>query len=84
MLRHRGPDWNGIHCDKNCVIAHERLAIVGLSSGAQPIRNKESTMFLSVNGEIYNYLSLKESLNEFKDQFVSDSDCEPIMYLYKK
>ena len=35
MIRHRGPDWNGIHCDKNCVIAHERLAIVGVSTGAQ-------------------------------------------------
>lgn len=88
MLRHRGPDWNGIHCDKNCVIAHERLAIVGVSSGAQPIRNKESTLFLSVNGEIYNHLSIKESLiesnPEFEKEFVSDSDCEPIMHLYKK
>ena len=35
MIRHRGPDWNGIHCDKNCVIAHERLAIVGVNTGAQ-------------------------------------------------
>jgi asparagine synthase (glutamine-hydrolysing) len=88
MIRHRGPDWNGIHCDKNCVIAHERLAIVGVSSGAQPIRNQESTLFLSVNGEIYNYLSIKEQLiesnPEYEDEFVSDSDCEPIMFLYKK
>ena len=126
MIRHRGPDWNGIHCDKNCVIAHERLAIVGVSTGAQasfqgylevhiysffvnglwlfshmqhtictlfenhskPIRNKQSTMFLSVNGEIYNYLSIKEQLiaenPEFENEFVSDSDCEPVMYLYKK
>ena len=69
-------------------LAHERLAIVGVSSGAQPIRNKESSLFLSVNGEIYNYLSIKEELvasnPEFASQFVSDSDCEPIMYLYKK
>ena len=119
MIRHRGPDWNGIHCDKNCVIAHERLAIVGVNTGAQdgfelslsdhhliglnkdiyligwafenhskPIRNKQSTMFLSVNGEIYNYLSIKEQLiaenPEFENEFVSDSDCEPVMYLYKK
>jgi len=88
MIRHRGPDWNGIHCDKNCVIAHERLAIVGVSSGAQPIRNREASLFLSVNGEIYNYLTIKEKLiesnPEFESEFVSDSDCEPIMYLYKK
>jgi len=88
MIRHRGPDWNGIHCDKNCVIAHERLAIVGVSTGAQPIRNKQSTMFLSVNGEIYNYLTIKEELisenPEYEEEFVSDSDCEPVMFLYKK
>ena len=87
-IRHRGPDWNGIHCDKNCVIAHERLAIVGVQSGAQPIRNRNSTMFLSVNGEIYNYLTLKEQLiaanPEMENEFMSDSDCEPIMYLYKQ
>ena len=45
-------------------------------------------MFLSVNGEIYNYLSIKEQLiaenPEFENEFVSDSDCEPVMYLYKK
>ena len=68
--------------------AHERLAIVGVSSGAQPIRNREASLFLSVNGEIYNYLSIKEKLiesnPEFESEFVSDSDCEPIMYLYKK
>ena len=45
-------------------------------------------MFLSVNGEIYNYLNIKEKLvaenPEYEDEFVSDSDCEPVMYLYKK
>ena len=55
---------------------------------SKPIRNKQSTMFLSVNGEIYNYLSIKEQLiaenPEFENEFVSDSDCEPVMYLYKK
>ena len=40
LLRHRGPDWNGIHCARSAILAHERLAIVGLHSGAQPITNK--------------------------------------------
>ena len=39
LLRHRGPDWNGITCFRNCYLAHERLAINGLLSGAQPITN---------------------------------------------
>lgn len=88
MIRHRGPDWNGIHCDKNCVIAHERLAIVGVSTGAQPIRNKEQSLFLSVNGEIYDHENIKKQLcasnPEYEEQFRTDSDCEPIMFLYKK
>ena len=50
MLRHRGPDWNGIHTFRNSILCHERLAIVGLHSGAQPIANKRGDIALSVNG----------------------------------
>lgn len=58
------------------------MAIVGVDSGAQPIVNKEKTLILTVNGEIYNYKKLKQ--NELKDcQFVTYSDCEVIMHLYK-
>lgn len=62
VLRHRGPDWNGIHCCPNAILAHERLSIVGLHSGAQPIVSQDDNIALSVNGEIYNYLELKEEL----------------------
>merc|ERR1712106_495595 len=47
LLRHRGPDWNGITCFKNCYLAHERLAINGLLSGAQPITNLTEDTALS-------------------------------------
>ena len=40
QIRHRGPDWNGIQCFGDCILAHERLAVVGLNSGAQPIVTK--------------------------------------------
>ena len=60
LIRHRGPDWNGIYCYKNCILAHERLAIVGLISGAQPITNKTKDIYMTINAEIYNYIQLKE------------------------
>lgn len=53
-LRHRGPDWGGIYQDDHTVLAHERLAIVDIESGAQPLLNEDETVALTVNGEIYN------------------------------
>jgi len=64
LLRHRGPDWNGIHCARNCLLAHERLAVVGLHTGAQPIANRDGSAWLSVNGEIYNYVELQGQLDK--------------------
>ena len=59
-LRHRGPDWNGyyIHEDNGVFIGHERLSIVGVENGSQPIVSNEQGIVLSVNGEIYNYKEL--------------------------
>ena len=55
-LRHRGPDWNGIYCDENVILAHERLAIVDPKSGKQPLFSKDQRYVLAANGEIYNDL----------------------------
>ena len=88
MLRHRGPDWNGIHCSHSAILAHERLAIVGLTSGAQPISDKEERVFLSVNGEIYNYRDIQATLESeypgIQEEYTTDSDCEILIHLYKK
>jgi len=85
-IRHRGPDWSGSYlnpCDTKygAFVAHERLAINGLSSGAQPIHNPQEGLVLSVNGEIYNHLEFDQVLRE-KYQYQTDSDCESVMYLY--
>lgn len=88
-LRHRGPDWNGIYIhqhDKSPlvnVLAHERLAIVDLENGAQPLSNQNMTLFLCVNGEIYNHPHYRKM---FKDEykFITKSDCEVIIPLYMK
>lgn len=61
LLRHRGPDWSGVHVyfdgKKSAAVAHERLAIVDPESGAQPLKNKEGTLILAANGEIYSELA---------------------------
>ncbi|KAH7923877.1 asparagine synthase [Leucogyrophana mollusca] len=82
-LRHRGPDWSGCYVGKESILAHERLAIVGVDSGAQPLVSEDGKVILTVNGEIYNHVALRSSVgSDFK--FRSHSDCEVIIPLYKK
>ena len=82
-LRHRGPDWSGIHVGESVIMAHERLAIVDPASGGQPLYNEDKTIVLAVNGEIYNYKQLKKELEE-EYAFQTNSDCEVIIPLYLK
>lgn len=83
-IRHRGPDWNGIYINSknNVLISHERLAIVGVDQGSQPIVNNTYNYVLSVNGEIYNYKELYEHVLHNKYVPETHSDCEVIIYLY--
>lgn len=88
-LRHRGPDWNGIVLEVNDdgtrnAIAHERLAIVDVLSGHQPIFDGDEEICLTINGEIYNHLELRKRIdeNELK-KLKSFSDCAVIPCLYK-
>jgi len=82
-IRHRGPDWSGVHVVKNNVLCHERLSIVGVGSGAQPLTNADNSIILSVNGEIYNHLTLRKHLKK-PHTFKTSSDCEIIMHLYEE
>ena len=82
-VRHRGPDWSGIHCGKNVLLAHERLAIVDPASGNQPIFSHDKNLILAANGEIYNHRLLKEKLS-IEYEFQTNSDCEIILALYKE
>ena len=58
-IRHRGPDGTGYHQTRNVCFAHERLAIMDPEGGNQPLKNKDATLVLCVNGEIFNYEQLK-------------------------
>lgn len=82
-LRHRGPDWSGCYVGKKTVLVHERLAIVGVDTGAQPLVYEDKKLILAVNGEIYNYIALKETLGP-DAKFKTHSDCEVILHLYQK
>ena len=80
-IRHRGPDWSGIWADDRAILAHERLSIVDVEHGAQPLVDTLKGTVLAVNGEIYNHQDLQHQLQEPHD-FQTKSDCEVILYLY--
>jgi asparagine synthase (glutamine-hydrolysing) len=82
QIRHRGPDWSGIYSSEKVIFAHERLAIVDPQSGGQPLYNKDKTLVLAVNGEIYNHNELRNSLPNYA--FLTHSDCEVILALYQE
>lgn len=82
-LRHRGPDWSGIYTGKKAILAHERLSIVDPQSGGQPLKSKDGKVILTVNGEIYNHLAIREQLRG-EYEFQTGSDCEVILALYRK
>ncbi|MBY6018436.1 asparagine synthase B [Ferrimonas balearica] len=82
-LRHRGPDWSGIYADEQAILAHERLAIVDIDNGAQPLYSPDGNLVLAVNGEIYNHRELREELS-VGYAFQTGSDCEVILALYNK
>ncbi|SUB82105.1 Asparagine synthetase B [glutamine-hydrolyzing] [Pragia fontium] len=83
LMRHRGPDWSGIFASDTAILAHERLSIVGVNHGAQPLYNAAHTHVLAVNGEIYNHQELRRQLQD-KYEFQTESDCEVILALYQE
>ena len=82
-VRHRGPDWSGIYTSDNAILAHERLSIVDIKSGKQPLFSSDKKIVLTVNGEIYNHQYFRDS-NELDYHFQTNSDCEVIIPLFNK
>lgn len=81
--RHRGPDWSGIYQAENAIMVHERLSIVDPASGKQPILSADGKLALAVNGEIYNHVELRKTLQQ-PYEFLTHSDCEIILALYRE
>lgn len=82
-IRHRGPDWSGIFSDDKAILSHERLSIVDPKSGKQPLFSKDGKLVLAVNGEIYNHQDIRKQF-ENKYEFLTESDCEVILALYRE
>lgn len=83
-IAHRGPDGFGHQLFNNVAIGHRRLSIIDLAAGAQPMSNASETLWITFNGEIYNYLELKKELQHAGFNFKTNSDTEVIIYAYEK
>ncbi|WOF17196.1 asparagine synthase (glutamine-hydrolyzing) [Methanoplanus sp. FWC-SCC4] len=84
-LSHRGPDGEGFYISVNVGLAHRRLSIIDLSeSGKQPMSNEDETLWLVFNGEIYNYMELREDLINLGHKFHSKTDSEVIIHAYEE
>ena len=83
-IAHRGPDGEGYYIDDNIALAHRRLSIIDLSTGTQPMYDKDKSLVIVFNGEIYNFLELKKELKAKGYKFQNKSDTESIIYGYKE
>ena len=83
-LRHRGPDGEGVWCDGVAGLGHTRLSIIDLAAGAQPMSNDDDSVWISFNGEIFNYIELRAELIARGRTFRTNSDTEVIIRLYEE
>jgi len=83
VLAHRGPDGEGIACRGAVGLGHRRLAIIDLSTGAQPMVNDDGSLWITFNGEIYNFRELRPQLETLGFVFRTTSDTEVILRAYE-
>jgi asparagine synthase (glutamine-hydrolysing) len=84
VLRHRGPDGEGLWVDGAVGLAHRRLSIVDVAGGHQPMSNEDDTVWITYNGEIYNHTALRPSLEAGGHRYRTRSDTETILHLYEE
>ena len=82
-VRHRGPDGFGFYKDNGIGLAHARLSIIDLEGGSQPMHNEDKTCWIVFNGEIFNYIELRDILEKRGHRFYTMSDTEVIIHLYE-
>ncbi len=83
-LHHRGPDGAGTYIDGAIGLAHARLSIIDLEGGAQPLANEDESIWVAFNGEIFNYIELRERLVAQGHRFRTASDTEVLVHLYEQ
>jgi asparagine synthase (glutamine-hydrolysing) len=84
LLQHRGPDGNGTYVDRRAGLAHARLSIIDVEGGGQPMQNEDGTIWITFNGEIFNYVELRPVLESKGHRFSTHSDTEVIIHLYEE
>jgi len=85
IIKHRGPDGEGHYVDGNLGLGHRRLAIIDLTEKAkQPMTNKDKTVVITYNGEIYNFRELRKELESLGYNFFSNSDTEVVVHSYEE
>lgn len=84
QVAHRGPDGYGFHVDGPVGLAHARLSIIDLAGGDQPIHNEDKTVWVVFNGEIFNYIELRQDLAARGHRFYTRSDTEVIVHAYEE
>jgi asparagine synthase (glutamine-hydrolysing) len=81
-IRHRGPDEFGAYFDERCALGQARLSIIDLSGGSQPMSNADNSTWVTFNGEIFNYIELREDLRKKGHTFRTLCDTEVIVHAY--
>src|SRR5204862_1122564 len=84
VIRHRGPDDEGLFVDEGVALGMRRLSIIDLSTGHQPIHNEDRTVWIVFNGEIYNFRDLKRELEGAGHRFYTATDTEAIVHAYEE
>ncbi len=81
-IAHRGPDGEGFHVDRNVGLGHRRLTIIDLDTGDQPMHDRSGRSTIIFNGEIYNYIELRDELKALGRRFITGSDTEVVLQAY--
>jgi len=84
IIRHRGPDEFGAYFNPKCGLGQARLSIIDLSSGSQPLSNEDDSIWITFNGEIFNYVELRPELEQLGHRFKTQSDTEVIVHAYEQ
>ncbi|NNC69328.1 MAG: asparagine synthase (glutamine-hydrolyzing), partial [Flavobacteriaceae bacterium] len=84
VIRHRGPDDEGYYLNANVGLGFRRLSIIDLKTGHQPLANHDNSIWITFNGEVYNFQEQRESLEKKGYQFKTNTDTEVIVNLYQE
>lgn len=84
VMKHRGPDDEGVWSEPGITLGFRRLSIIDLAEGHQPLCNEDESVWIVFNGEIYNYKKLRQELQELGHHFRTNSDTEVIVHLYEQ